>query len=389
MTPPSPTTDQSGALADAQLDVAVVIKVTEETVCGINGGCNFDWKTTATPTITGATWAGDTLALTGTNLGTVASDLTVTLKDLAQQVDSADTTTASVTLTQIATKGDLTLGVKVASLGNALIATAVATQSATQFADSYSAVAPATGSAAGQLLTITGDHFAADITGSLKDTNNVEICSALTYVSKTELTCIGSSTAAAAYTNTKLVIGSTKVDCGTTCPYETTDALTPTATGVTQTNANTYVVEGTNFPTGSTLQTATLGGITANSGVIDSATQVTLTFANGIGFGNDLPLSALVFADGKHTKIDAAAKITVAFTATLAQNVACSYAGGCLYSVTGNNVNSLASSLSATVCDLPCVYDQAASTDPNTYKCRAPLLGTEYSAKTYTGLVAE
>ena len=95
--------------------------------------------------------------------------------------------------------------------------------------------------------------------------------------------------------------------------------------------ANTYVVAGTNFPTGSTLQTATLGGINANSGVIDSATQVTLTFANGIGFGNDLPLSALVFADGKRTKIDAAAKITVAFTATLAQNVACSYAGGCLY----------------------------------------------------------
>ena len=181
------------------------------------------------------------------------------------------------------------------------------------------------------MLTITGDHFAADITGSLKDTNDVEICSALTYVSKTELTCIGTSTAAAAYANTKLVIGNTNVACATTCPYETTDALTPTATGVTQTNANTYVVAGTNFPTGSTLQTATLGGIDANSGVIDSATQVTLTFANGIGFGNDLPLSALVFADGKRTKIDAAAKITVAFTATLAQNVACSYAGGCLY----------------------------------------------------------
>ena len=149
MTPPSPTTDQSGALADAQLDVAVVIKVTEETVCAINGGCNFDWKTTATPTITGATWTGDTLALTGTNLGTAANALTVTLKDLAQQVDSAATTTASVTLTQIATKGDLTLGVKVAGLGNALIATSAATQSATGFTDSYSAVAPATGSAAG------------------------------------------------------------------------------------------------------------------------------------------------------------------------------------------------------------------------------------------------
>ena len=116
---------------------------------------------------------------------------------------------------------------------------------------------------------------------------------------------------------------------------------------------------------------------------------MTLTFTNGIGFGTDLPLSALVFADGKHTKIDAAAKVTVALTATLAQSVPCSYSGGCLYSVTGNNVNSLASSLSATVCDLPCVYDQTASTDANTYKCRAPLLGTAFSAQTYTGLVTD
>ena len=52
-------------------------------------------------------------------------------------------------------------------------------------------------------------------------------------------------------------------------------------------------------------------------------------------------------------------------------------------------MNSLASSLSATVCDLPCVYDQTASTDANTYKCRAPLLGTAFSAQTYTGLVAD
>ena len=114
--------------------------------------------------------------------------------------------------------------------------------------------------------------------------------------------------------------------------------------------------------------------------MIDSAAQITLTFTNGIGFGTDLPLSALVFADGKHTSISADVKVTVAFPGTLAQNVACSYAGGCLYSVTGTNVNKLASSLSTTICGLPCVYDQAASTDDDTYKCRAPLLGTAYSA---------
>ena len=201
------------------------------------------------------------------------NDVTVYLTELPQQSDTVTQTQLAATLTQIATKStDLTLKVKVARKGFALVASSVYNQPTTAFTDSYTAIAPATGSAAGQLLTITGDHFAADITGSLKDTNNVEICSALTYVSKTQLTCIGTSAAAAAYANTKLIIGSTNVGCATTCPYETTDALTPTATGVTSTNANTYVVAGTNFPTGSTVQTATLGGIASNGAVIDSAT---------------------------------------------------------------------------------------------------------------------
>ena len=154
-------------------------------------------------------------------------------------------------------------------------------------------------------------------------------------------------------------------------------------------NVQSYTVKGKNFPTDSTVETATLGGINSNSAVINSPSQITLTFTNGIGFGTDLPLSALVFADGKHTTIDAAAKVTVALAVTMAQNVACSYAGGCLYSVTGDNVNKLASSLSTTVCGRPCVYDQAASTDDNTYKCRAPLLGTAYSAQTYLNLVPD
>lgn len=113
--------------------------------------------------------------------------------------------------------------------------------------------------------------------------------------------------------------------------------------------------------------------------MINSATQITLTFTNGIGYGNDLPLNALEFADGKRTTIDATAKVTVAFVGTLAQNTACSYAGGCLYDITANNVNKPAGALTATVCGLPCVYDQAESND-NSFKCRAPLLGTAYSA---------
>ena len=75
----------------------------------------------------------------------------------------------------------------------------------------------------------------------------------MTYVSITSVTCVTKAAAAVAHANTKLVIGSTAVNCATTCPYESTGALTPTATAVAQTDIQTYTVTGTNFPTGSTV----------------------------------------------------------------------------------------------------------------------------------------
>lgn len=189
----------------------------------------------------------------------------------------------------------------------------------TNLAETYTNLAPASGSGAGQLLTITGDNFAEDIAGSLKDSNNIEICASLTYVSKTELQCVSTPSGVANYANSKLLIGSTNINCATTCPFEVTLAVTPTLSGVASTDATTFVVTGTNFPTGSVLQSATIGGITTNTGVIDSDTQVTLTFPKGVGFGTDLAMTSLIFADGKHTSIDEAnAKITVAFPGTLA-----------------------------------------------------------------------
>ena len=78
------------------------------------------------------------------------NDVTVYLTELPQQSDTVTQTQLAATLTQIATKStDLTLKVKVARKGFALVASSVYNQPTTAFTDSYTAIAPATGSAAG------------------------------------------------------------------------------------------------------------------------------------------------------------------------------------------------------------------------------------------------
>lgn len=156
VTPKSPTTDANSNPIDAQLDVAVIIKITEESTCGIGAGCNFDWKATATPTITSSSWSGSQLTLTGTNLGTDVNDVTVKLADLTQDPNTLLSNSLTVTLINLATKSEsLKLEVSVAGKGLATIATASQSQATTGFVTTYSSLAlvgtnaAATGSSAG------------------------------------------------------------------------------------------------------------------------------------------------------------------------------------------------------------------------------------------------
>ena len=55
-------------------------KITEESACKRTGNvCNFDWKDTATPKVTGTAWSGDEVTITGSGFGTDAAAVTVTL----------------------------------------------------------------------------------------------------------------------------------------------------------------------------------------------------------------------------------------------------------------------------------------------------------------------
>ncbi len=209
----------------------------------------------------------------------------------------------------------------------------------------------------------------------------------------TQLSCV-SAGGEVNYSKTKLVVGGTSTECAS-CAYEATLAATPKlATISTAANdgydgsgVQTILLTGENFPVGSTAHTPTMGGVLATTSTIDSATQITLTFDKGVGFGTDLAITELIFQDGKHSTIDPAAKKTFAFSATSPVSaIDCSYGGGCLWALSGANVNMLASSLTATVCGYPCLHDATASTKDE-FKCRAPLLPTAHSIATYSDLV--
>ena len=69
---------------------------------------------------------------------------------------------------------------------------------------------------------------------------------------------------------------------------------------------------GTDFPTQNSVHIIAIkisDSIISSSGTIDSATQITTVFSDGIGFGTGLMIESIEFSDGSFAKIDAGATI--------------------------------------------------------------------------------
>ena len=193
------------------------------------------------------------------------------------------------------------------------------------------------------------------------------------------------------FSGTTLVIGSTNKTCNS-CSIATTSSsptLTAIADGGYSGNDQTLNLTGTDFPTGGETIVAVKvsDSIVSSSATINSGISISAVFTGGIGFGTDLKIQSIEFSDGSFSKIDSGAKITLALSGTAGSNINCSFAGGCLWNYDQTDVNRLASSLSATVCGLPCPHDSTASSD-NSFKCRAPVLASKRSISTYTHLIA-
>ena len=150
--------------------MVTVTKITEESACKTTGNvCNFDWKNAATPTVSGTAWSGDQVTITGTGFGTATGAVTATLGGQAMQIDTVIDTQIEATVTALASLANsLALGVNISGKGNAKIDASALTQTGYTPTMTVTALSPAQGSKAGQVITLTGTHFPMDIgTGSL------------------------------------------------------------------------------------------------------------------------------------------------------------------------------------------------------------------------------
>ena len=164
------------------------------------------------------------------------------------------------------------------------------------------------------------------------------------------------------FSATTLVIGSNKLNCDS-CSIKTTSS-SPTLISIVNegysenTGIQTLKLTGRDFPTQSSVVAIKLSNsITSSSETIDSATQITAVFQDGIGFGTGITIESIEFSDGSFAKINEGATIDQNLNGAADENVNCSFAGGCLWSYSQANINWLARSLSAYVCGIPCLYD--------------------------------
>lgn len=194
-------------------------------------------------------------------------------------------------------------------------------------------------------------------------------------------------------------VGSTSYACANTaaanCQYEQlTTAAFPAVTSVSLASASTQIVfTGTNFFTTGYTANAAFMGVPASSVSIDSSTQVTATWAKGVPVSASATSPALYF--NSTSSSDLLHYASIASTATLTNvmsltqsstAVSCSFAGGCLYSVSAPGLSSLLAGSSSenniTVCDNLCSYSDTDST-ASIAQCKLPAMSTVYSNANY------
>lgn len=274
----------------------------------------------------------------------------------------------------------------------------------------YTALSPAEGSRNGQVITLTGTNFPANVAGAKLKQGSTTLCDdSFTFVSHTSVTCktgTGAITQAATsleFPNDASTV--TSVACAT-CLYETKDAKTPEVTGITlgayesatetvDGASVTYkrqliTLAGTNFPaSGTTVVNATFTDGTAAESGSSSGSAVTLKVRNGVGYGSTLQLAELQFSDGKFSKVNGASATANLDSATVGTISECSFAGGCLWNVDATGIGLRPEAYALTVCEVPCVYEAPATATPDSLKCRTPALPTVQSIQTWPLLAAD
>jgi hypothetical protein len=142
------------------------------------------------------------------------------------------------------------------------------------------------------------------------------------------------------------------------------------------------VFTGTNFDIADFTASATFAGISADSVVIDSATQATASFNLGVPIANESPVLAFTKDSVIHYAPSASSVTQELLVASSSSGFECSFAGGCEFEVTSTGLASIlkgdSTSNYISVCEEKCIFDETFSS-ATVAKCKAPKLSTVYS----------
>lgn len=143
------------------------------------------------------------------------------------------------------------------------------------------------------------------------------------------------------------------------------------------TTEDTITITGINFFTSSYTAKFSYAGVTADSVTIDSATQVTATFTNGVPLSYaTLPVLWFESSTDAHWAINTVTLVNNPTVSGLNDNVECSFAGGCLISISQLGITSAFSSsnTSLTVCGSKATFSSADSTSHTASLILPPLI---------------
>ncbi|TNV88229.1 hypothetical protein FGO68_gene13028 [Halteria grandinella] len=376
--------------ADVEEDLIVFLKTYEEAVCALDS-CSFEWQMTGLPAVTDYSVAYDSsladyvLTVSGTDFGSQAE---VYIDEVKQTVISISDTEVKVQIIHM--DSSKTLNTKFyLPIGFPDGLEALTMTSGITLTPKLLSVTPHIGSPAGSVITVRMKGVGPKTKGLiLHNTAHVEVCSELWIPEYGMIMC---RTKAASIADNALMvwIGTTQYLCeggAGACNYKTDSAIY-SITGVSKASTTTIVYTGTGFT--STMvafdKTGSYAGIQADLTTVDSDTQITATFTNGV------PLSQVAISPQLNLTFESTMEAHMAvITTTLANPITaiavdaavdCSFAGGCFMSISQPGLLTTLqndASSSVLVCQQPCLPSPDDSS-PATLKCRLPPLATTYS----------
>lgn len=278
----------TGASDSSSSSVIAFLRTSEEAAKADGVVNTFEFKA-PTATVTAMTSAFDAttntqvLTLTGTGMGTDIAVIELIIDGVKQTCLTATDTEATFTLSGINSESANVVEIFMADG----LPTGFDTITTVAVTPNLVSISPATGSAGGTLLTVTGTGFGTSTAGvDLVKADGASVCDKVTVTGYGTFTCMTKSEEITSSDTLSLKTSAGTYACANTlnaadCGYEQTTAASPAVTGAAIASSTTITITGTAFD--NTLDAVVVyKGVESDSATIDSATTITATYTNGI-----------------------------------------------------------------------------------------------------------